>query len=457
MPNAKELLKNRNDKYLNVFWSYDGKPTLENNVTKAFINTIDSLSLNDKKRVFAELFDYTLPEADISFNYYLQKVPDESIRRSLTDSQKLLFAFNPTKKCWGHVGIDKNNEKEIRKSIKVSLTEYYTDLSEEEIEKKVEEQFNETINKIIKRGDSRPDAWILICKNETPVFCIAMENKLYDLDPFQLNNHCEKSLFLDKGERKIKYCSYSEILNLFDGIDSFLAKEFIRYMYLLKYWTIDNLSQTVGMDDDNIDFYAQKRVKQLLKDVSGKEVSRHRGWMDMVHSDNPYNKEIGLKYDNEKRRFELPLYFGTNQNICRKMYSDFKERGYSIASDLTYKNSFHFQFKGIRKNAPSYYDSDTSIEQYINFWIDNVDSIRQIGKEERHILLDKMLAAGIIPKIEYDKIRKFSDSYDKPLNVVPEIGVYYWLNIDDAIRLDTDKKLVSSIKDVIKRAYAAFG
>ncbi len=37
------LLKNKSDKHLNVFWQYDGKPWLENNITKALINTFESL------------------------------------------------------------------------------------------------------------------------------------------------------------------------------------------------------------------------------------------------------------------------------------------------------------------------------------------------------------------------------------------------------------------------------
>ena len=35
--------KGLRDCHLNIFWQYDGKPYLENNITKAFINSIKVL------------------------------------------------------------------------------------------------------------------------------------------------------------------------------------------------------------------------------------------------------------------------------------------------------------------------------------------------------------------------------------------------------------------------------
>ena len=43
--------KGLRDCHLNIFWQYDGKPYLENNITKAFINSIDSLSDVKKKHL----------------------------------------------------------------------------------------------------------------------------------------------------------------------------------------------------------------------------------------------------------------------------------------------------------------------------------------------------------------------------------------------------------------------
>lgn len=70
MINASVLLKNKTDKHLNVFWQYDGKPWLENNITKALINTFDSLESNSKKKFVKTFLEYLYKEkCHISFIY----------------------------------------------------------------------------------------------------------------------------------------------------------------------------------------------------------------------------------------------------------------------------------------------------------------------------------------------------------------------------------------------------
>ena len=68
-------------------------------------------------------------------------------------------------------------------------------VEEIEIKRKVLAQLSETLDIVTNRGGSIPDAWIFVYSNSKPLYCVAMENKLHDLDPFQLRNHCEKSLY----------------------------------------------------------------------------------------------------------------------------------------------------------------------------------------------------------------------------------------------------------------------
>ena len=46
------------------------------------------------------------------------------------------------------------------------------------------------------RGDSIPDGWIFVYADGRPEYLVALENKLYNLDPTQINNHIEKSLLI---------------------------------------------------------------------------------------------------------------------------------------------------------------------------------------------------------------------------------------------------------------------
>ena len=254
-----------------MFWQYSGNPRLENNITKAFINTIDSLKIKNKRKVLRELFGVNLASNNrYDFKYYLQKDPPEALIKAVQDSKRFLFAFSPTGISWGYEGIDKADKEEIKKAISSHYhnSKDYFYKSKEEIETIINKETKDVFDNIKNRGGSRPDGWIFIYENDTPSFCIAMENKLFDLDPFQLNNHCKKSLFLK--ENKIIYKKYSQILECFDLIrDEFLVDEFMRYMYFLQYWEITTFEQLYGIDDEYLKQYVLLPCKRLLEHVTG--------------------------------------------------------------------------------------------------------------------------------------------------------------------------------------------
>ncbi len=391
MIDASILLKNKNDRHLNVFWQYDGRPWLENNITKAFINTFESLDIDSKKNFILDFFDINLSVKDPVFKLYLQTSPGKDEIKSIKESNRLLFAFSPTGKPWGAEGIATNDSTLIESCIRRSLIASNPEKEEKEINKLTKEQVEDTLNVINGRGESIPDAWIMICEKDKPMYCIAMENKLYDLDPFQLNNHCVKSLFMT--ENRIKFAKYTEILEELNKLHGYLVDDFLRYMYFLNYWSVNNLSQLKGMDEEHIKLYANERCRQLLTEVSNKEVTKHKGWMYNFSTDNDYNRLIGMEYKPELNIFSVAMYFGSTQNSSRGMYKMLKEHGYNIDNKYSYRNSFHFQQIGTSKNViATYYKTESfDIEKYINFWTKNSASLFQMDKANRAKLLNNML------------------------------------------------------------------
>ncbi len=456
MIDASVLMKNSHDRHLNVFWQYDGRPWLENNITKAFINTFDSLSDTEKRAFLLETMNISVPATKTTYSYYLQTSPDASIIRQIPSERKLLFAFSPTGKSWGDEGIDTGDIESIKNSIRKSLYEYYTEDNSEEIEKRIKQQLLETIQIIENRGDSIPDAWIVIYQEEIPYLCIACENKLHDLDPYQLNNHCIKSLKTDTNQ--IIYSSYEKILETLQKSHSYLVDEFLRYMYYLNYWEVHSLVQLKGMDSEHITYYAERYCKDLLKNIGNRDVEWHRGWGYKFNTSNDFNRMVGLHYSEKGKFFEIRLYFGSTQKSAYALYQFIRENGYETGNRFILRNSFHFQYLGTGKNiSDTYYDDPSfDINAYMDFWSNNIDSIHQSDKSERHKLLEKMKNGDIIPASEYERILQFSDSYDNKLNVCPEFGVYQIWNLDDAIALDKNSKLAESIKRTILDIYKQF-
>jgi hypothetical protein len=89
------------DEHLNTFFNYEGKPQLENNITKAFINTLESLTDQELREIFKDLFNVSLPNTDLKFDYYLQKKPAEKEIKDCPESHRHLFAFSPTGEMLG--------------------------------------------------------------------------------------------------------------------------------------------------------------------------------------------------------------------------------------------------------------------------------------------------------------------------------------------------------------------
>lgn len=236
--------KGLRDCHLNIFWQYDGKPYLENNITKAFINSIDSLSDVKKKEVLFDLFGIKLKGEKIKLEFYLQKKPAVSKIKEFNEDNRLMFAFSPTGKCWGFNGQDTKDEKALFDAIKNELSESYHDeeLLINETKKAVEEYLH------FQKGDSIPDGWIFVYADGRPEYLVVLENKLYNLDPTQINNHIEKSLLISSDKKPVIYKKYSEITDIFEKLNTFITDQFIEYLVLLGYCGVEDFSVACSSD-----------------------------------------------------------------------------------------------------------------------------------------------------------------------------------------------------------------
>ncbi|MBR2284659.1 MAG: hypothetical protein IJ874_09640 [Ruminococcus sp.] len=459
------------DRHLNVFIPYRCDEKYEDNITKALINTFQSLPESDKITFFRELFGIALEESGNSYSCYLQTRPDEDTIKQIPEDDRLLFAFSPTGKSWGTGGIDTGDRTSIKNGIRKALIESDPDISEDDLDKEAEAQTEEVLNIIADRGDPRPDAWIVVYHNEKPQFCVAFENKLYDLNPFQLNNHCKKAMFLS--ENNIVYHSYSDILETLYGMDGYLVGDFLRYMFIIDHWDVSSVSQLEGMDTDHIKYYSKRCCYELLKKIGrGAPVTWHKSWMykldfDKSEIDRCINM-IGLDYIKDEDSFCAVLVFAPTQRTAHSFYSIIKEKDYSYDSRLEYRTGFHFNVKGSVANNPEL-DSKLRVEKdlnesqlstYIGYWCDNVDQIRIKNKEQRRKLLIDMRDKGVLDEVEFKKLITGSDSYlsgggNSELEIRPEIKVTVKIPFEEALALDKEgeDKLADTFRERLRSAY----
>ncbi len=455
--------KNNHDPHLNLFWFYEGSPKLENNITKALINTFDSMVWEEKKHFLKAICDIEI-DFEGHTQLYLQTTPNEEIIKATPIRNRLLVAFSPSGKAWGLSGIDDDDRFKIKKAVISSLTNDHPDWDDSFLLDRANDEFQIICDIIDKKPGARPDAWIVVYKNHFPEFCIAFENKLYDLNPFQLNNHCKKALFLTNN--RIVYKSYDEILDFIAQIDNYIANEYTRYMFKLGYSHITNLAQLETVDDNSISTYAKIRVTQVLNEIgasSNTKATYHRGWMWKLDTNNPFNKEIGFTFDETKQKFILKLYFFTTQRNARAFYSMsfIPSLEMNLIEGCSVEKSFHFQFVGTGKNVQESYCGSwnelCSPDHYLAFWKSHSSLIKQSDCNERRKLLHAMFSEDLITRESFDNILYFSDHYHKKLNICPELGFIFEWSVKEATALDKMNKFVDDIVSKTKMIYDCFG
>ncbi len=433
------------DPHLNVFYTYGDKAHLENNITKAFVNVLESMNESELSAVIKELFDFILPNGSISTTYYLQKKPSEEL--VLKYPNKVMFAFSPTGKAWGIKGLDTKNEKDIRKEL------FEEAKKQSEIEEEQEEFVNSTLEEIMKIRENKgsiPDGWLFVDVNNKPVLVVAMENKLYDLDPYQLNNHIEKSLLIKENKPEPVYRKYEDILNLFKNINTYLCNQFIEYMVILNYHQINDFSSACLADESIRRRLLMNFGKQIL-DVAHEGKKDFRNYNTArCHVNYDYLHEINLRFDDDC--IQLWLSFGSTQKSSRDMLSKVDK---IVIDDSYFSHSyqgFHLQYQRGRIIGDSYL-GNWNLDEFLNYWKKNIDYIKTSTPEDILVLCEKMLADGKITDEELGKMRKRFAGKKNPVLVIPEISIVFAWSYEEAANIGLEK-LGGSIKEKINLALA---
>lgn len=368
--------KGLRDRHLNLFWQYDGKPYLENNITKAFINSIDSLSDVKKKKALFDLFGIELKGEKIQLEFYLQKKPLVSEVKEFNEDKRLMFAFSPTGKCWGFNGQDTKDEKALFEAIKKELSASYQDeeLLISETKKAVAEYLES------QRGDSIPDGWIFVYSDGKPEYLVALENKLYNLDPTQINNHIEKSLLISSNKKPVIYKKYSEIKDIFEKLNTFTTDQFIEYLVLLGYSGVGDFSVACSSDP-----HVRKRLaipfgKKILSFIDGGGIDERKWNITRRRVNYEYLHEINLIFNDDC--IKVSLAFGSTQNSGRAMLD--KIDGVNVSRDhlVRCKQSFHLMYFRGRNINNSYINCNFSLNDYIQYLKKNISLIKKQSPEE---------------------------------------------------------------------------
>ncbi|MDY4787815.1 MAG: hypothetical protein SO253_00690 [Bacilli bacterium] len=448
--------KGLRDRHLNIFCLY-GIDNLENNITKALINTLDSLPLNAQKELFKIVLkdvDDELIEGEVKTSFYLQKKPNDEIINRVPVKNRYLIGISPTGKCWGYNSQDVHDAKRLRDEIRkeVELDKALSDEKQEEI---VEKTVRDILS-IRERNDSIPDAWILI-EFANNNYLIIIENKLYNLDPNQINNHIEKSLGQKHEKNKPIYIEYNKIIEKMRTLNTYLSNQFVEYMMILGYAKVPSIIDICDADETIRKDLMIKKGFEIMNDLFGSDCDyRDKNTIRKKLNKGRILQEINLCFSKVTRinvyekDEDLYIYFSLalapTMNLAKKLYRNnieiplkFKDNHFGLP-----KCSLHFQNTWGKNIKGSYVEENLSwpIEDYINFWKDNLNDLKPKSLQELNEFVEKLHNKGIY--LQNEKNFKSSKTY-----IVPEIIYTVKWYLGEIRNMRNDDELKQSIKKAL--------
>lgn len=449
------------DMHLNIFWNYNGKPHWENNITKAFINTFETLNKDHQITILNKHLNLGLNNKDnINLSFELQNLKSEMQKKIKESScNKYLMTLNPSGETWDKEAkkvldyISQNKDEISNKKLDFKdltdnqLTKRLKDLNlitEEQIEDKgLIEDVLKTIEIIKNKGGSIPDAWILIDKNDELDTVIAIETKLWDLNPYQNDNHLKKSLGISSSNSKaIKNVKFYDLCESINNIykKTKITKDFITYMDWLGYYNkFDNFQEEdielKKRNDNSINilerkwnnffnyYFESEEYKNLKEDLNISEVDEYnrRIWFEDIDNLNIYFNT----YQGEELYKNSGLFVGSEIGVKRKSISkklgakinssdieDLKEI-YNIKTGDFHSSIFKRLHSGQINKYFKYFSSNNLTEAFDVFLSEDHDIYKNgLKKDATKTLIEKLKRKCVLEdKKHIDKILSDVERY----------------------------------------------
>ena len=305
---------------------------------------------------------------------------------------------------------------------------------------------------------SIPDAWIFIELSSKQLYLFIIENKKYNLDPNQINNHIEKSLFQIKDSDKNKpiYRSFVELSKCMEGIKTYMSEQFAEYLMILGYVGLESLPLACLADVDIRKNLAMNAGRTVMKEIFGQDVN-DRSSSTVRYTINPhfdFLREVNLCFDRcdkEDGTIYVSLALAPTMNSAKKMYELIDFKTHFKNEHIKYpKESFHLQYNRGRNIRKSYINGfNWNFNDYIKYWKNNTKKLHLMSTIEAGEFIVDLSKQGNYPCNQAEKFKEYIIKRHNPINVVPELIYEISWTCEEISQMNSNYEFENSLKKAL--------
>ena len=412
--------------HLNIFNAYSAGIKHENNLTRAFL-----LVLKNNPFIFQRFISY------IERNYLASNV------ESLKDSEDVVFLTQVT-----------GDLSEHSCDINIPLL-----ITEEKVENIPHPENIET------EGYTVPDGLISV----KPNLAISIEVKKHSNVKWkQVYGHLDV-LDPHRKKRQAINITWKEIVSLlndsinlyqkiyghegsFPGAEANIIDDFIKYItiYHPNLTPYDSLEECRGNE-----LAYNKYLSALLQQLDIGQFSEKNDIFIYIENEEvrKWVERFYLKMSEDLQYIHLDFYPGDTTSQAYNLYNNlqFNHLKNIVMEGWEVTPKLHFAYIGTQL---VFAETDISWKDYISYWINNKEKIKQYKENEFEKLYQELMDANLIS--ESDKlnlVEKFTDTKREHINLSPGFKLSYRLSVKQAMDLEKEDRLLSYLKKKVYDVY----
>jgi hypothetical protein len=234
-----------------------------------------------------------------------------------------------------------------------------------------------------------------------------------------------------------------------------LVKDFLRYAQ--NEFSEINPYPTLKHCGDDVE-KLNRRCEDLMQELAPDRVETRR-WGPYIHVPELKAAKVVLVSAEERNgtwAIDLALHPGDTVSQARSLYSRVEIDELLALSDK-WDCSKNLHFAHMSKNLV-YPSPEVSLREYLAFWQDHQDWIRQVKEGQFGDLLDLLESRALLTEADRSEFEsEFMETNRSTVNVCPGLSLHYRWSRTEALDLDDTDRLTEEIDERVREAVRTWG